>query len=67
VSNAPKQCGRCATVIERNELCPECMEYFQALSSWKLEFTTDVHIAETLMGNELQTNDVDFTGPKDTR
>jgi hypothetical protein len=66
VSLAPKQCGRCATEIERNEFCPECMEYFRALSSWKFVFT-DPHRAETLIGNERQMNSVDLTGPKDTQ
>jgi hypothetical protein len=66
VSIVPKQCGRCATAIERNEFCPECMEYFQALSTWKFVFT-DPHMAETLVGNERQMNNLDFTDPKDNQ
>jgi RNA polymerase subunit RPABC4/transcription elongation factor Spt4 len=67
VSKVPKRCGRCATVIERNELCPECMEYFQALGRWKVVFTPDPHIAETLVGDERQMNSVDYTGAKDNQ
>jgi hypothetical protein len=66
VSIVPKQCGRCANVIERNEFCPECMEYFQALSTWKFAFT-DSHVAEPLVGNERRLNNGDFTGPKDNQ
>jgi hypothetical protein len=67
VSIVPKQCGRCATVIESHGFCPECIKYFQALSRWKVAFTTDPHIAETLVGNERQMNSVDCTGPKDNQ
>jgi hypothetical protein len=31
-SAVPKWCGRCATAIERNEFCPECTEFFEALA-----------------------------------
>ena len=60
-----KRCGRCATVIERNEFCPDCTEFFQALSRWKVVLTPDPHTAETLITNERQGNRVDCTRAKD--
>ncbi len=39
-SAVPKRCGRCASAIKRNEFCPECMEFFQALSVQKTVSTT---------------------------
>jgi hypothetical protein len=63
----PKQCGRCATVIERKEFCPACIKYFQALSRWKVVVTPDPHIAETVVGDERQMNSVECTGRKDSQ
>jgi hypothetical protein len=40
-SAVPKRCGRCGTAIKRNDFCPECTEFFQGLSRWKV-MTTNV-------------------------
>ena len=37
---ARKACGRCGTVIERNEFCLECRDFFRGLSGRKVPFAT---------------------------
>ena len=38
---------RCATAIDRNEFCPESTGFLQALSRWKVVFTTDIRTRPT--------------------
>jgi hypothetical protein len=37
---ARKPCMRCGTVIEENESCPACREFFRGLSGRKVVFAT---------------------------
>jgi hypothetical protein len=46
----PKRCVRCAVVIERNEFCPQCMEFFHALAKWELGFTESARRRDVVGG-----------------